>query len=166
MLLDRANYEEKWQAWLELIATTHHGANHRVNPIAELAPLAVPLSEATVALVTTAGVHLDSQLPFHVETVAGDSGYRLIPDDVELGELRFTHTHYDTTSAERDPNVVFPIVRLHELVSTGRIGTASPVHVGMMGFNPDPTDVAEVSAPAIVGALVEAGVHAAVLAPG
>ncbi len=166
MTLDRASYEEKWQAWLELIATTHHGANHRVNPVAELAPLTVPLSEATVALVTTAGVHLDSQPPFHVATVAGDGGFRLIPDDVELNSLRFTHTHYDTTSAEKDPNVVFPIDRLHELVSAGRIGAASPVHVGMMGFNPDPTDIAEVSAPAIVGALLEAGVHAAVLAPG
>jgi len=166
VLLDRTSYEDQWQAWLERVSTTHHGRNHRVNPIATLTPLPLPLAEATVALVTTAGAHLASQEPFDVTTIAGDAGYRLIPADVDMASLRFSHTHYDTASAEADPNVVLPIDRLHELVASGRIGAVSPIHVGMMGFNPDPTEIAEVTAPTVAGALTEAGVHAAVLAPG
>ena len=87
-------------------------------------------------------------------------------DDVELGRLRFTHTHYDTSSAEQDPNVVIPLDRLHELVERGRVGSASPVHVGMMGFNPDPTGVADELAPAVAGVLLEAQVDVAILVPG
>jgi D-proline reductase (dithiol) PrdB len=166
MTLDRADYQEKWEAWVDLVATTHHGKNHRVNPEAVLTPLRAPLAESTVALLTTAGAHVEGQPPFHVETIAGDATYRVIPDDVDLTTIRFSHTHYDTRSAEKDPNVVLPIDRLHEFVAAGRVGAASPIHLGMMGFNPDPTDIAEVAAPAVVGLFRDAGVDAVVLAPG
>jgi D-proline reductase (dithiol) PrdB len=85
---------------------------------------------------------------------------------VDLSRLRFTHTHYDTSSAQQDPNVVFPLHRLHELVEQGRIGSSSPVHIGMMGFNPDPTGVADEMAPAVAGILLEAEVDVAILVPG
>jgi D-proline reductase (dithiol) PrdB len=124
------------------------------------------LSDAKVALVSTAGLHLDDQDRFHVETVAGDSTYRLIPDDVEMARLRFTHTHYDTSSAEADPNVVFPLDRLHEAVDEGRIGSTSSVHIGMMGFNPDPTAIAENTAPAVAETLAAEDVDVVVLVPG
>jgi len=80
--------------------------------------------------------------------------------------LRFAHTHYDTASAEDDPNVVLPIDRVHELVAAGRIGASAPFHIGMMGFNPDPSRVADEAGPLVARLLMEAGVDAVVLVPG
>lgn len=164
--VDRQALKPTYDAWLERIATTHHGANHRINPEPSFAPLDTPLAESTMALVTTAGAHLDTQEPFHVATVAGDASWREIPHDVELDRLRFTHTHYDTSAAEQDPNVVLPIDRLREAVAAGRIGRAAPFHIGMMGFNPDPSEIADATAPAVAERLAEAGVDVVMMVPG
>lgn len=164
--MDRAELDRAYAAWIELITNTHHATNNRVNSEPSFTPLAKPLAESKVALVTTAGVHLDDQEPFHTETVAGDASVRIIPDDVDLARIRFSHTHYDTSPAEADPNVVLPIDRLHEFVEEGRVGSSSPVHIGMMGFNPDPTAMADETAPHVAGLLSEAGVDVAVMVPG
>jgi D-proline reductase (dithiol) PrdB len=164
--LDTTGLRQKYEEWIEFIARAHHGANPRVNEEPAFTPLSKPLSECRVALLTTAGAHLADQPPFHVATTAGDHSLRVLPDDLDPSRLRFTHTHYDTSSAEADPNCVFPVDRLHELVAEGRVGSASPVHVGMMGFNPDPTPVADVLAPQVVGLLHDAQVDAALLVPG
>ena len=164
--LDPADYDDAMEAWIELVNGMHHGANHRVNPEATLAPLTAPLSELRVALVTTAGVHLADQEPFHTETVAGDPTVRVLPDDLDPSELRFSHTHYDTRAAEEDHNVVLPIDRLHELAERGRIGGSTRYHIGMMGFNPDPTRIATEAAPRVVELLTEAEAGAVVFVPG
>lgn len=164
--LDPSAYEGKYEKWLELISHNHHASNPLIVETQQFSPLAKPLSESKVALVGSAGVHLDDQTPFHVETVAGDPTYRLLPDDLDPTRLRFTHTHYDTSSAQADPNVVFPIDRLHEAVAEGRIGSTSSVHVGMMGFNPNPVPIAEECAPAITQVLASEGVDVVVLVPG
>lgn len=166
MKLDPDRYREKYEKWIEFIGRNHHGSNPREPAQQHFNPLPRSLAEARVALVSSAGVHLDDQPAFHVETVAGDPSYRLIPDDVDLGRLRFTHTHYDTASAEQDPNVVFPLDRLHEAVEEGRVGSASSLHIGMMGFNPDPTRIAEETAPAVADVLGEAEVDVVVMVPG
>ena len=164
--IDPTDYNGKYEQWVELIAANHHASNPRRVEIQRFTPLSRPLADSRVALVSSAGVHLDDQEAFHVETVAGDPSYRLIPDDVDLGRLRFTHTHYDTSSAEEDPNVVFPIDRLHEAVTEGRIGATSSVHIGMMGFNPDPGSIADVTAPAVAEILSAEQVDVVVLVPG
>jgi len=164
--VDPLDYEGKYEQWVAFIGANHHASNPRRVETQRFTPLSRPLHESRVALVSTAGVHLDDQDPFHVETVAGDSLYRLIPDDVDLSRLRFTHTHYDTSSAEKDPNVVFPLDRLHEAVAEGRVGAASAVHIGMMGFNPDPGAIADVTAPAVVETLSAEEVDVVVLVPG
>lgn len=164
--IDTTGLQEKHEEWLAFIAATHHGAHHRTNRVAPFTPLSRPVSQSRVALLTTAGAHLDDQEPFHVETVAGDHTFRLLPDDLDPGRLRFSHTHYVTSSARQDPNVVFPLARLHELVERGRVGSAAPFHVGMMGFNPDPTGVADELAPAVAAMLIETEVDLAILVPG
>lgn len=164
--LDTAGLVEKYDEWISFIAKTHHGSNPRRNDPVPFARPTKPLAECRVALLTTAGAHLDDQAPFHVETVAGDPTHRIIPDDVELGRIRFTHTHYDTSSAEQDPNVVLPIDRLHELVERGRVGAASPVHVGMMGFNPDAAPLVDSLGPTVVDLLTSAEVDVALMVPG
>jgi hypothetical protein len=164
--LDPADFAGRYERWIELITENHHAANPRVVQIQQFTPLKRALSDAKIALVSSAGVHLDDQAPFHVETVAGDPSHRLIPDDVDLARLRFTHTHYDTASAQADSNVVFPLDRLHEAADAGRIGSTSSVHIGMMGFNPDPTAIAEKTAPAVAEILVAEEVDVVVLVPG
>lgn len=164
--VDTEGLAAAFDTWIEFIAASHHGSNSRVNPGDAFASLRKPLAESRVALLTTAGAHLDDQEPFHVETVAGDATYRILPDDLDTSRLRFTHTHYDTASAEVDPNCVFPIDRLHELVAQGRVGSASPVHVGMMGFNPDPGPIQDELGPAVVDVLRDAEVDVALLVPG
>jgi D-proline reductase (dithiol) PrdB len=164
--LDPAAFEEAYAKWLELISKNHHAANPRMVERQQFTPLRRPLSESRVALVGSAGVHLDDQPPFHVESVAGDPTYRLLPDGLDMSRLRFTHTHYDTASARDDPNVVFPLDRLHEAVTAGRIGSTSPMHIGMMGFNPDPTPIAETTAPAVAEVLGAEEVDVVVLVPG
>lgn len=164
--VDPSDLAGKYEQWVELIANNHHASNPRVVEHQEFTLLRRPLSESRVALVGSAGVHLDDQPAFHVETVAGDPTFRLLPDDLDLSRLRFTHTHYDTASAQADPNVVFPLERLHEAVAAGRIGSASPMHIGMMGFNPDPTPIVEKTAPAVTEVLREAEVDVVVLVPG
>ena len=164
--LDTTGLQDKFDEWIGFIARVHGGSNPRINTEVAFTPLGKPLSESKMALLTTAGAHLDDQDPFHVETVAGDHSYRILPDDLDPSRLRFTHTHYDTASAAEDPNCVFPIDRLHELVAAGRIGAASEVHIGMMGFNPDPTPVAEILAPAVVEVLRDHEVDVALIVPG
>jgi D-proline reductase (dithiol) PrdB len=164
--LDPAEFKDKFASWIEFVAVNHGGTNPRVNEQTSFTPLAKPLADSRVALVTTAGAHLTDQEPFHTATIAGDATFRVIPHDVDLGELRFSHTHYDTTSAEADPNVVLPRDRLNELIQSGRVGSASPVHVGMMGFNPDPTAIADVAAPAVAETLRDEDVDVVIMAPG
>ena len=164
--VDTTGLQEKYEAWVGFIEANHHASNHRTNDELAFQALTKPLSESTMALVTTAGAHLDDQTPFHVETVAGDSTYRQIPHDVDQSRLRFTHTHYDTSSAETDSNVVLPIDRLNEAVADGRIGAPAPFHVGMMGFNPDPSPLQDTSGPEVAAMLKEADVDVVMLVPG
>ena len=164
--VDESGLAEKYSAWIGFVEKSHHGSNPRVNDGDAFTPLRTPLAESRVALVTTAGAHLVDQEPFHVETVAGDPTYRLLPDDLDVADLRFTHTHYDTAPATEDPNCVFPIDRLHELVDRGRVGSASGVHIGMMGFNPDPSPIQDVLAPRVAGILADAEVDVAIMVPG
>jgi D-proline reductase (dithiol) PrdB len=74
----------------------------------------VPVSEARVALVVTAGAYLtDEQAPFKL-AVDGDPDFREIPGGVELSRLGLSHVGYDTRRALQDPNVIFPLGRLRE----------------------------------------------------
>ncbi|GIU91718.1 MAG: hypothetical protein KatS3mg011_0624 [Acidimicrobiia bacterium] len=164
--IDPEELGRKYRDWVARVEETHHGANHRVNQTAAFTPLSGPLEECTVALVSTAGVHLEDQPPFDTESIEGDPSYRIIPGDAAPNRLRFSHTHYDTSSARLDPNVVFPIDRLTELMNAGRIGEVAPFHIGMMGFNPDPTEVAERTAPEVAGLLADADVDVVILVPG
>ena len=165
-VLDPEDFRDQYTKWVQFVADNHHGANNRVNADQAFTPLQKPLAEARVALVTSAGVHLADQEPFHTATIAGDATFRVIPNDVDFSTVRFAHTHYDTASAEQDLNVVLPITRLAELVERGRVGAASPIHIGMMGFNPDPSTIADTTGPEVAAALTDADVDVAIFAPG
>jgi D-proline reductase (dithiol) PrdB len=91
-------------------------------------PLQRPLREATVALVTTCGVHLREDRPFKL---SGDDTFRVIPRTAETDDLAITHQGYDRTDALRDINLVFPLQRLRELAAEGVIGRVADRHYGL-----------------------------------
>ena len=78
-------------------------------------PLQRPLRAATVALVTTSGVHRRDDRPFKF---ASDPTFRVIPRTAQAGDLAIAHQAYDRTDALRDLTLVFPLQRLREQIST------------------------------------------------
>lgn len=92
------------------------------------------LSKATVALVSSAGVHRRDQLGFNIADELGDLTFRIIGGDVNAADLMVTHHHYDHTDADADINVVFPIDLLRDLANEGFIGAVAREHVGYMGY--------------------------------
>lgn len=95
------------------------------------APLRRPLAEATVAIITTSGVHLRQDKPFVLNS---DASFRIIPHTATAGDLTITHQAYDRTDALRDINLVFPLERLRELAAEGVIGRVADEHFGF-GLN-------------------------------
>ena len=122
-----------------------------------------PLSETTVALVTTAGVHLRSQEPFNPE---GEKDFRVIPGDAATSDLMISHPFYDHTDADRDVNCVFPLDRLRELAADKLIAAVSNIHVGWMGTSPRLKEVYEETAPAIADRIERSKADAIVLTAG
>jgi D-proline reductase (dithiol) PrdB len=90
-------------------------------------PLRKSLSDSTVVLISTGGVHLRSDRPFNLNS---DPTFRVIPKDAQPADLAISHQAYDKTDALRDINLVFPIERLRELEAEKVIGRLSEVHYG------------------------------------
>jgi D-proline reductase (dithiol) PrdB len=95
--------------------------------------VARPVKASTIALVTTAGVHLASDPGFDMSDPEGDPSFRVIPSDVDPGRLTITHKYYDHAAADRDINVVLPVARLRELAAEGRVGAVAPRMYSFMG---------------------------------
>ena len=130
---------------------------------APFAPLAKPLSEAKLALVTTAGLHLRGDAPF----ASGDQTYRVIPSSSPASAILQSHTSigFDRTAIMRDINVTFPIDRLRELVERGTIGELSERFYSFLGANRDPKRIIEETGPEVAGKLLDEGVDAVLLTP-
>ncbi|MEM9652022.1 MAG: glycine/sarcosine/betaine reductase selenoprotein B family protein [Actinomycetota bacterium] len=121
-----------------------------------------PLEEATVAMISTAGLHRRGDPPFRVGAV----DYRIIPGDVDFGDLVLSHisANFDRSAFQQDPNIMFPMDRLRELADAGEIGGVSNWHYSFMGAQPDPSRMEETGME--VGRLLaEDGVDVALLVP-
>ena len=109
-------------------------AHHRDVPFT---PLTKPLGDSTVALVTTAA-------PFRPEL--GDQGpgaayngaakffevYSAPADADAAPDVRISHVSYDRThTTANDPGTWFPLDRLREAASAGRIGRIAPRFHGL-----------------------------------
>jgi D-proline reductase (dithiol) PrdB len=164
--LDADDLARRYADWLVRIEQMHRDVWPLPNPEPAFALLQRPLAEARVGLLTSAGAYPDGDEPFDIADPGGDPSFRVIPGDTEPAALRFAHSHYDTSRAEADPNVVLPLEPLRALVRDGVVGSAAPSHVGMMGFNPDPRRVAAETAPRIVDLFRADAVDVVVLSPG
>lgn len=125
-------------------------------------PMPKPLTDSTVALVGSGGAYRHGQVAFHWKD---DTGIRLIPTNEPATDIRVTHFAYDLEPAREDPNIVFPVDRLRELVDEGVIGGLAPTAVGCMGGIYSTRRAEEELAPAIVDQLTAMEVDLALLVP-
>jgi D-proline reductase (dithiol) PrdB len=100
-----------------------------------------PLPSATLALVTTAGLHLRGDKSF----INADTSYRVFPSDTPARELVQSHVSigFDRTAIQRDLNVVLPLDRMRELVEQGVIGRLGANVYAFMGAQRPPYDALE-----------------------
>lgn len=132
----------------------------------------VPVAEATVAALTSAGVYLPaSQEPFDVERERqeptwGDPSYRLIPSETAQEEVDAVHLHVNVEPIRRDVDVALPLRTLRTLAAEGRIGAVAAEHVSVMGYQERGCAVWRTeTGPAIAQRLSELGVDVLLLAP-
>jgi D-proline reductase (dithiol) PrdB len=128
--------------------------------------VARPLSEATVALISTCGLYcIDSQLPFDASNDAGDPSFREIHVDTPADRLHIAHSHYEHDQVAADLSVALPIHHFRQLASEGVIGRLYPWAYSFMGYLPESFQLVRKTAPEAARRLVSGGVHAAFLTP-
>jgi len=133
-------------------------------------PLSKPLSDCTVALISTGGIALKTDRPFDQEGERqnpwwGDPSYRIIPQTAKTEDIRVYHQHVDPSLAERDLNCLLPLERLSELAAMGKVGRVAPSHYSFMGYLLEPQELLEKSIPAIIEHLRADAVDVVVLVP-
>ena len=130
-------------------------------------PLLKTLKECRLALISSAGFVMPGQPPFDQTSRGGDTSFREIPNEVDVQVLIDTQPsdHFDHTGMQQDPNVAFPIDRIKELVTGGRIGSANIRHLSFDGAILAPGRLIKESAPMAARRLVEDGVDIALLVP-
>lgn len=158
-----------WTAREEAARREAGAAARHPTPI-PFTPLAKPLRECTVALLTTAGVARREDRPFDQEGERrnpwwGDPTFRTIPLGSTEEDVRLYHLHVDPRFAESDLDVVLPMRRLTELAAAGVVGRPAPTHYSTMGYILDATELVAETAPAIAARMRAEGVDAAALVP-
>jgi D-proline reductase (dithiol) PrdB len=118
-------------------------------------PLSKPLSECTVALLSSAGIALKTDKPFDQEGERqnpwwGDPSYRVLPKNATETEVRLYHMHIDPSYAEQDLNCLFPLQHLQTMENNWRIGRISPRHYSIMGYILNPERLLRETVPALI----------------
>src|SRR5215510_916683 len=90
-------------------------------------PLKRELKDCRIALVSTSGAYVEGMQPFG----DNDLSYRLIPADTTTKNIRFVPGHFDTGNGAQDPNIMFPLDRLRELVAAGEIRSLAENQISM-----------------------------------
>ncbi len=108
-------------------------------------PLAKPLSQTTLALVTSAGISLKTDPPFDMErerkeAIWGDRSYRMIPRGTTEKDIEVNHLHINTNWIKRDINVILPLARMAEFEEEKMIGRLAPTAYSFYGFQWQNTD--------------------------
>jgi D-proline reductase (dithiol) PrdB len=133
-------------------------------------PLAKPLSECTVALVSSAGIARNDDRPFDQEGERrnpwwGDPSFRVIPLGTTESDVRLYHMHIDPRFGQADLDVVLPMRRLAELAQEGIVGRPAARHYSIMGYILEPEVLVGETAPALAEHMRGDGVDAAALVP-
>lgn len=137
------------------------------------APFEKRLSEARIALLTSAGLYLrDTQRPFDAERERahpewGDPTWRPVPAGVEATAIGAMHLHLNTGDIEADPEIALPRRMLAQLAAEGVVGAVTEQHYSVMGYQERGlAEWREKTAPEMVAALRGGGADGMILAPG
>lgn len=108
-------------------------------------PMSKPLNQATLALVTSAGISLKTDPPFDMERekkdpLWGDRSFRAIPRGTTEKEIDVNHLHINTNLVKQDINVILPLQRMIEFEQEGIIGRLAPTAYSFYGFQWQNTD--------------------------
>lgn len=119
------------------------------------------LSKRTVAIISSAGLGLRSDVPFR----GGEAGYRDLPQSADSADVLMSHisVNFDRVGFQLDPESVLPRKRLEEFAQAGVIGAVADTHYSFMGAT-DPSAMEE-PARALALRMRERGVDTAVLLP-
>lgn len=157
---DLSEFPLKWRIFLRTYPW------RRIDPV-PFSPLRKPLTEARVALVSSAGFVLPGQEPFDDRMKGGDPTFREIDGDADVTQFIETHRSelFDHEGIRKDPNLAFPLDRMRELARSGAIGSLNTRHFSVMGSITAPGRMLQSSAPEIARRLCEDGVDVALLVP-
>ena len=109
-------------------------------------PFTRTIAEARICLVSSAGVRMQSSPPFNPES---DTSFRVIEGLASGADLTYDDEHYDHACVDADINCVFPLDRLRELASEGRILGLTDHHYAF-GFSMKLRELREQTFPAMV----------------
>ena len=125
------------------------------------------LSQAKIALVTSAGLHLRDDQPFIGDPKGGDTSYRIIPSTAKVADILQSHVSigFDHTAIMRDVNVTFPMDRVRELVDKGLIGSLAQNYYSFMGALRNPRPLIEATGPEVASHLKAEGVDLVFITP-
>ena len=133
-------------------------------PTFETTSFTVPpqLSQATVAIVTTAGFRKSGDPSWR----AKDASFRLFDADDREMQLGHLSPNFDRSGFVADINVVYPIDRLHEMAEEGLIGAVAPRHASFMGAQDETMETLRLdTGPALAKLLKEDGTDVVLLTP-
>jgi D-proline reductase (dithiol) PrdB len=131
------------------------------------AVLSKPLSQARIALITTAGFYLPDQKPFDQSFRHDDCSYREIPQGTPVSQIQIGQSSdaFDHAGIEADRNLTLPLDRLNELVAGGLVGSPARSHFSIMGSIIAPAKLISESSPEIARKLQQDSVDGVLLAP-
>ena len=123
--------------------------------------VAPKLSQASVAIVTTAGLHTADDESFGLL----DPAFRVLPHGAT--DLRMSHNsqNFDRSGVMLDRNVVYPVDRLDELAAADVIGSVAPAHLSFMGAQQDLSTILLDTGPLAAAFLREQGTDVVLLTP-
>ncbi len=133
-----------------------------VNATSPWTPMAKPVRECRIALISSGGIYHRKQEPF--ESVKNDLTLREIPKDVDFADLRISHYSKNATKV-KDLNTIFPLERFRELEAQRIIGTLASFAFTFMGRIFTRTRLQKEMAPHLIGRLRDMDVDAAFLVP-
>ena len=125
------------------------------------------LKHSSLALVTSAGLHLRDDKPFATDVKGGDTSYRVIPSDANATDILQSHISigFDHTAIYRDLNVTFPLDRMRELTARGVVGGLAPNAYSFMGALRDVRRIVEETGPEVAQRLKDEGAEVVFLTP-
>jgi glycine/betaine/sarcosine/D-proline reductase family selenoprotein B len=129
-----------------------------------------PLSQTTIALVTSAGISLMSDPPFNMERekrepLWGDRSFRKIPRGTTEKDIEVNHLHINTTYIKQDINVILPLTRMAELEKEKVIGNLAQTAYSFYGFQWQNSDFLSEAIEPISKKMKFEGVEAVLLTP-